>query len=123
MLVELDVQVGFSEVLLGSRAKSSKELIASYGALLAHGTENDAKGVAAMIPGLQVSHVSAAMRAIEGQGRLRRANERVVEFQRQHPIAELWGKGSKGSADMMSPEASRHLFNARIDPRRRSFAA
>ena len=78
MLVELDVQVGFSEVLLGSRAKSSKELIACYGALLAHGTENDAEGVAAMIPGLQVSHVSAAMRALEGQGLLRRANERGV---------------------------------------------
>ena len=88
MLVDLDVQIGFSEVLLGSRAKSSQELVACYGALLAHGTENDAKGVAAMIPGLQVSHVSAAMRALDGQGRLRRANERIVEFQRQHPIAE-----------------------------------
>jgi hypothetical protein len=37
-----------------------------YGALLAHGTENDAKGVAAMIPGLEVSHISSAMRSLEG---------------------------------------------------------
>ena len=35
------------------------------GALLAHGTENDAKGVAAMVPGLEVAHVTSAMRALE----------------------------------------------------------
>ena len=123
MLVDLDIQVAFSEVLLGSRATSSQELIACYGALLAHGTENDAKGVAAMIPGLQVSHLSAAMRALEAHGRLLRANERLVEFQRQHPIAELWGNGNKASADMISLDASRHLFNVRIEPRRCTFAA
>ena len=50
ILVELDAHVGFSEALLGKRASSSEELTALYGALLAHGTENDAKGVAAMDP-------------------------------------------------------------------------
>jgi hypothetical protein len=34
------------------------------------------------------------------------ANERLVD-QRQHPIAERWGKGNKASADMMSLDASR----------------
>lgn len=122
MIVEIDASTGFSEILLGRRAKSSQELIACYAALLAHGTENDAKGVAAMIPGIEAAHISAAMRSLEAQGRLRKANERVVEFQRKNPIAELWGSGDKASADMMALDASRHLFNARVDPRRRTFA-
>ncbi|MDR6539704.1 hypothetical protein J2739_005506 [Variovorax soli] len=58
----------------------------------------------------------------EGSGRLRRANERVAQFQSQIPIAALWGDGDKASADMMSLDASRHLWNARVDPRRRTYA-
>lgn len=122
MIVEVDVLVGFSEVLLARKANSVQELLGCYGAVLAHGTENDAKGVAAMVPGLEVAHVTTAMRALEAQDRLRKANERVVAFQRRFPIAELWGKGDKASADMMSLDASKHLFNARIDPRRRTYA-
>ena len=122
MIVEMDSCTGFSEILLGRRAKNSQELVACYAALLAHGTENDAKGVAAMIPGIEVAHISAAMRSLEARDRLRKANERVVEFQRKNPIAELWGRGDKASADMMALDASRHLYNARVDPRRRTFA-
>lgn len=122
MIVEMDASTGFSEILLGRRAKSSHELLACYAALLAHGTENDAKGVAAMIPGIEVAHISAAMRSLEAQGRLRKANERVVEFQRKNSISELWGSGDKASADMMALDATRHLYNARVDPRRRTFA-
>ena len=90
IIVEMDAATGFSEVLLGRRAKSTQELVSCYAALLAHGTENDAKGVAAMIPGVEVAHISAAMRSLEAHGRLRRANDRVVEFQRQHPITANW---------------------------------
>ena len=122
MIVEMDACTGFSEILLGRRAKNSQELVACYAALLAHGTENDAKGIAAMIPGIEVAHISAAMRSLEARDRLRKANERVVEFQRKNPIAELWGSGDKASADMMALDASRHLYNARVDPRRRTFA-
>ena len=122
MIVEMDACTGFSKILLGRRAKSTQELVACYAALLAHGTENDAKGVAAMIPGIEVAHISAAMRSLEARDRLRKANERVVEFQRKNPIAELWGTGDKASADMMALDASRHLYNARVDPRRRTFA-
>ena len=122
MIVEMDACTGFSEILLGRRAKNSQELVACYAALLAHGTENDAKGVAAMIPGIEVAHISAGMRSLEARGRLRKANERVVEFQRKNPIAELWGTGDKASADMMALDASRYLYNARVDPRRRTFA-
>lgn len=63
------------------------------------------------------------MRAVELSGRLRRANERVSEYQNAVPIAALWGDGAKGSADMMAIDASRHLWTARVDPRRRTYAA
>ncbi|MGE3345891.1 MAG: Tn3 family transposase [Ramlibacter sp.] len=119
MLVQIDARSSFSEALLGRRARSVQELVAGYGALLAHGTENDAKGIAAMVPGLEVSHISAAMRAMEAPGRLRRANERIVEFQQSHPIALHWGSGEKASADAMSVDTSRHLYTARLDPRRK----
>ena len=122
IIVEMDAATGFSEVLLGRRAKSTQELVSCYAALLAHGTENDAKGVAAMIPGVEVAHISAAMRSLEAHGRLRRANDRVVEFQRQHPITANWGSGTKASSDMMALDASRHLYNSRTDPRRRTRA-
>jgi TnpA family transposase len=119
LLVEVDGRSNFSEMLLGRRARSLQELVATYGALLAHGTENDAKGVAAMVPGLEVSHITAAMRAMEAPGRLRRANGLVVEFQQTFPVALNWGTGEKGSADAMSVDASRHLYTARIEPRRK----
>ena len=123
MLLEVDAATGYSEALLGHRAQSTGELVALYGALLAHGTDADAKGVASMIPGLEPTQVTVAMRALEGSGRLRRANERVAEFQSRIPIAALWGNGDKASADMMSLDVSRHLWNARVDPRRRTYAA
>jgi hypothetical protein len=123
LLLEVDAATNFSDALLGHRAQSAGELVALYGALLAHGTDVDAKGVASMIAGLEPSQISMAMRALEGSGRLRRANERVSEFQSRIPIAALWGDGDKASADMMSLDASRHLWNARIDPRRRTYAA
>ena len=76
-----------------------------------------------MIPGLEPTQVTVAMRALEAGGRLRRANERVAEFQSRIPIAALWGDGDKASADMMSLDVSRNLWNARVDPRRRTYAA
>ncbi|QNK67157.1 Tn3 family transposase [Variovorax sp. PAMC26660] len=122
LLLEIDALCNFSEALLGHRAQTVAELLALYAALLAHGTDIDAKSVAAMIPGLDMPKVSVAMRALETHGRLRRANERVVEFQGRIPMAAHWGSGEKASSDMMALDASRHLWNARVDPRRRTFA-
>jgi TnpA family transposase len=122
LLLEVDAHTNFSEVLLGRKAYEEHELIAVYGALISHGTEIDAKSVAAMTPQLDPAHVTSAMRALESPGRLTRAIRRVVEFQQRHPITELWGKGELGSADMMSIDASRSLWTARTDPRRRTFA-
>ena len=123
LLMEVDAPTRFSEALLGRRPTSSHELLAVYGALLAHGTGNDAKGVGSMIPGIDAAHITTAMRAVELSGRLRRANERVSEYQNAVPIAALWGDGAKGSADMMAINASRHLWTARVGPRRRTYAA
>ena len=123
ILVEMDAATGFSQCLLAGRARDERELLAVYAGLLAHGTEVDAKSVAAMIPGLEAAQVSSAMRAIEAPGRLRRANQAVLDFQARHPISQLWGDGERASADMMSLDASRHLWSARIDPRRRTPAA
>ncbi|MGH7462385.1 MAG: transposase, partial [Longimicrobiales bacterium] len=122
LLLEMDAQTNFSEILLARRARDERELIALYAALIAHGTEIDAKSVAAMTPQLDPDLVSVAMRALEASGRLRRANECVVEFQGKHAIAELWGSGKTASSDMMRLDASRHLYTARIDPRRRTHA-
>lgn len=122
LLLEMDAQTNFSEILLARRARDESELVAVYAALIAHGTEIDAKSVAAMTPQLDPDQVSVAMRALEASGRLRRANERVVEFQGKHAIAELWGSGRTASSDMMSLDASKHLWNARVDPRRRTHA-
>lgn len=123
LLLEMDAQTNFSEILLARRARDERELVALYAALIAHGTEIDAKSVAAMTPQLDPDQVSVAMRALEASGRLRRANARVVEFQGRHAIAELWGSGKTASSDMMSLDASKHLWNARVDPRRRTHAA
>lgn len=123
LLLEMDVATNFSEILLARRARDEHELVAVYAALIAHGTEIDAKSVAAMTPQLDPDQVSVAMRALEATGRLRRANERVVEFQMQHAIAAHWGSGTTASSDMMSLDASRHLWTARVDPRRRTHAA
>lgn len=123
LLLEVDAATHFSEALLARRPTSSNELLAVYGALLAHGTDIDAKGVGSMIPGIDAAHIATAMRAVELSGRLRRANERVSEYQNAVPIAALWGDGTKGSADMMAMDASRHLWTARVDPRRRTHAA
>lgn len=123
ILLEMDVLCNFSEALLGHRAETEAELLSAYAALLAQGTDVDAKGVAAMIPGIDATQVSVAMRALEMHGRLRRANERLTEFQGRIPLAEHWGTGERASADMMSMDVSRHLWTARVDPRRRTYAA
>ncbi len=117
-----DVRTGFSEVLLARKARDANELVSLYGALMAHGTEIDAKGVAAMIQQVDAAAISNTMRVLEMSGRLSRANARVVEFQRTQPITELWGTGQRASSDSMSLDTSPHLFYARVDPRRRTHA-
>lgn len=122
LLLQVDAATNFSEALLGRRPRDVEEVIGCYAGLLAIGTETDAKGIAAMMPQLDPARVPVYMRAIESPGRVRRANDRVQSYQRQHSITECWGSGELGSSDSMSVDASRHLWNARVDPRRRTYA-
>jgi TnpA family transposase len=122
LLLEADALTNFSEILLGRKAHDEHELVALYAALLAHGTDLDAKTIAAMIPQVDPAHVSSLMRVLEVAGRLPRANRRIVEFQRRHAITNFWGTSTLGSSDMMSIDATRHLLQARIDPKRRTHA-
>jgi len=119
MMLEMDSHTHFSWALLGRAAQSERELLTLYGAILAHGTELDATGVALMTPSLDATQIAAAMRGLEDDRVFRRANDAVVEFMRRHSITKHWGDGSVASADMMSLDTSRHLWRARLDPRRR----
>ena len=95
LLLEIDALCNYSDALLGHRAETHAELLGLYAALLAHGTDIDAKSVTAMIPGLDTARVSVAMRALETHGRLRRANERVAEFQGRVPMAAYWATATR----------------------------
>lgn len=119
LLLEIDSQVHFSRLLLGRPPQSERELLPVYGAMLGHGTELDATGVALMTPGLTATQILVAMRGLEDERAFRRANDEVVAFIRRHPVAKFWGDCTTASSDMMSLEASRHLWRARIDPRRK----
>jgi len=63
-----------------------------------------------------------AMRRLEDEGPLREANELVVQFLHRYAVVKMWGEGTLASSDAMSLEASRYLWNARVDPRRRTYA-
>jgi TnpA family transposase len=97
-------------------------LLLVYAALLAHGTELDAAAVAFLIPELSHEAIADAMRLLEDEGPLREANELVVQFLQRHEVVKAWGEGTLASSDAMSLEASRYLWNARVDPRRRTYA-
>mgnify|MGYP003584230574 CR=1 FL=1 len=123
IILEIDSRTQISTTLLGRQPETAQELVALYAGLLAHGTEIDATAAAPMLPGVPVSHVSAAMRMLEAPGRLRAANDSVVAFQQRFPIVNLWSDGTKASSDMMALDSTRHLSIARTDPRRKTAAA
>ena len=62
------------------------------------------------------------MHLLEDSRKLTRANQQVVYFLQNHDVAKTWGKGTIASSDAMSLEASRHLWNAHVDPRHRRHA-
>ena len=72
-----------------------------------------------MIPSADADSLGQMVVRLESEGRLRSANEAVLGFMRHHPVAGFWGEGLNASADMMSLEATRYLWSARLDPRHR----
>lgn len=43
----------------------------------------------------------------------------MLHFARIHSIIHKWGSGYQASSDLMSLDASKHLYDARVDPKRR----
>ena len=118
VMLELDSLTHFTTTILGRAPNSESEILSVYGALLAHGTALDAAGIAAMMPQVTAEQVLAAMHYVEEDGALRAANQTVVAFQRRFPITKAWGDGTLASADLTNLDVSKHLWNARRDPRR-----
>ena len=119
VMLELDSLTHFTTTILGRAPNSESEILSVYGALLAHGTALDAAGIAAMMPQVSAQQVLAAMHYVEEDGALRAANQTVVALQRRFPITKAWGDGTLASSDLTSLDVSKHLWNARRDPRRR----
>jgi hypothetical protein len=84
VILEMDSHTHFSWALLGRSAQSERELLTLYAAILAHGTELDATGVALMTPSLDATQIASGMRGLEDDRVFRRANDAVVEFIRRH---------------------------------------
>lgn len=76
--------------------------------------------MARMTLNIEADAVGEMMRRIEANGRLPAANRLVLDHFRTLPVTRLWGGGIQASADMMSLDATRRLWTARHDPRRRT---
>lgn len=120
VLLFVDSKTHFSSKLLGRPAHTEHELKLCYGAMLALGTDMEAKGVAMMIPGLTEEQVGNFMRTIQRENALAKANDAVLSLYNKLPITEFWGDGSSAGADMMSLQTSRHLWNSRRDYKRQT---
>ena len=122
VIIEIDHLTRFSWTLLGRPARSERELVTLYAGLIGLGSDLSAAELVRMVPALAADSLGQMVVRIEADGRLRAANDAVLRFMRGHRIAGLWGRGLFASADMMSLEATRHLWAARLDPRRRTYA-
>lgn len=122
LVMEVDAQVRFSSTLLRRTPAHIGEVLAVYGALLAHGMGLDRIQVMRMMPSVSGITLREMMRALEEEGRLAEANLSVLQFMHRHAVVAQWGEAGLASSDMMSVESSRRLWNARIDPRTGSYA-
>jgi TnpA family transposase len=122
VLIEVDGLIRFSWVLLGRPARSEPELVTLYAALLVLGSDLSVSDLARIAPAVQADSVGQMVARIEAEDRLRAVNDAVLRCLPGHRVAGLWGRGLFASADMMSLEATRYLWSARLDPRRRTYA-
>ena len=122
VLIESDGLTRFSWILLGRPARSEQELVTLYAGLLALGSDLSVAELGRMVPSVRADSLAQMLHRIETEARLRDANDAVLRCMREHPVASLWGRGLFASADMMSLEATRYLWSARLDPRRRTYA-
>lgn len=123
VLIEIDGRTRFSWSLLGRAPRSEQELVTTYAAVVALGSDLTAADLMRMTPGIGADSIGQMMVRLEAGDQLSQANAAVLAHLRAQPIVALWGQGLYASADMMSLEATRHLWSARVDPRRRTYAA
>ena len=93
-----------------------------YAAILVAAMGLDRTEAAVMIPGVRPSAIRRASYLLESERALRHANDRVLRFLLDQPLAKQWGNGYEASSDLMSLDVSRHLWLARVDPKRRRHA-
>jgi TnpA family transposase len=122
LLLAVDAETHFGWELLGRRPSSPQELVPLYAAVLVAALALDSTDVAMMIPGVRLSAIRRASLLLEEERPLRRANDTVVEFLLAQPLSQQWGRGFEASSDLMSLDVSRHLWLARVDPKRRHHA-
>jgi len=122
VIIDIDQDVGLSGTLLGRDPKSGRERLQLYGAILALGSDLDATQMARMINGVSIDGIGQMMRHLENGDTIRRANEVLVERLNGLDVASHWGEGIHASSDMMSLDAARGLWSARMDPRRKTSA-
>src|SRR6516164_5101007 len=91
-----------------------------YAAVLAHGTSLTAADIARMVPDLASAAIRQMMNRIADERKLRQAADAVLKFMHRHPIAAHWGRADLASSDMMSLETARTVWQARVDPCRRT---
>ena len=119
-MLEVDSTTRFSWLLLGHEPGSRAELLMVYAAVLAHGTLLTAADIARMVPERASAAIRQMMNRIADERKLRQAADAVLEFMHRHQIAAHWGRADLASADMMSLETARTVWQARTDPRRRT---
>jgi len=118
VILAVDAQVRFSWLMLGREPRNSDELLMVYAGIMAHGTSLSAAECSRMIPQLSATDIRQAMRWATNEHRLAQASQSVLEFMHRHPIAQSWGRADLASADMMSMETTKRVWQARMDPRR-----
>jgi hypothetical protein len=123
VIIEVDHLTRFSWTLLGRSARSERDLVTLYAGLIGLGSDLSAAELVRMVPALVADSLGQMVLRIEADGRLRVANDAVLRFMRGHRTAGLWVRGLFASADMMSLEATRYLWAARLDPRRRTYGS
>ena len=101
LVLEVGAATHFSEALLVRRPSSSDELLAVYVALLAHGTDLDAKGVGSMIPSIDAAHIATSDAGCGAERRAAPGQRTGVGVPERHPDRGAVGCGgtaTKGSA-------------------------
>ena len=122
LLLAIDGEIHLAWELLGRAPSAPEELIPLYAAIFVAAMALEGTEVAMMIPGVRLSGIRRASVLLDDERALRRENDVVVSFLLAQPLSKQWGHGYEASRDLMSLDVSRHVWMARVDPKRRRHA-